>query len=151
MVIGSSSTRKLFSHTLSFLFVVSSTLIANWLWQNYTNRIDLKNAQEEEKQVFLGIMHRVIVETEYNCSAGIGDSKCPFKLDAHHELLSTPLTGGLSKNAVDLAKEIIRLGSLCNGGRTGRKVTPAAVKGKCLALKEELERVVVSEPFQCSA
>ena len=136
---------RLLSQILGFLFVVSSTLFANWLWQKYTSEIDLKHELIEERQFFHDIIHRVIEEGDYNCTSGIGDTKCPFKLEAHHELLGTSLRDSLSKNTTDLVREILRLGGLCNGGRTNRKVTPAGVKAKCLELKVALHKVIESE------
>lgn len=139
--------KQLFSQTLAFLFVVSSTLFANWIWQKYTTEMDLKNALTEEKTIFLGVVRRVVEEADYNCTPGIGDSKCHFKLEAHQELLGSSLRECLSKNTIELLREIFRLGNLCNGGRTSKKVSPASVKSKSIALKNELNQIAASEPF----
>jgi hypothetical protein len=136
---------RLLSQILGFLFVVSSTLFANWLWQKYTSEIDLKQELVEARHSFVALLHKVVEETDYNCTSGIGDTKCPFKLDAHNELLSSTLRDCLTKNSIEKLREIIRLGALCNGGRTSRKVTPASVKAKCLELKSDLHKIIESE------
>lgn len=120
-------------------------MFANWLWQKYTSEIDLKHELVEERHVFVGILQKVIEESDYNCTSGIGDTKCPFKLEAHNELLNTNLRDCLTKNAIEKLREIIRLGALCNGGRTSRKVTPVGVKAKCLELKADLEKIIELE------
>lgn len=138
--------QRFLGQVAGFLVVVSSTLFANWLWQKYTAKIELKNEMIEERQTFLAIARKVIEETEYNCTSGIGDDACPFQLEAHHELLCCNLMDCLPKNTKSLVREIVRLGGLCNGGRTSRKVTPGAVKVKSLELKEELQKMVEVEP-----
>lgn len=135
---------RLISQILGFLFVVSSTLFANWLWQKYTNEIDLKNALAEERQLFLGMVRKVVEESDYNCIPGIGDTKCPFKLEAHHELLGATLTDCLGKSTLEHVREIVRMGNLCNGGRTSKKVTPALVKTRCAELKADLQKVLTN-------
>lgn len=140
-----SRVQKIISQVLGFLFVVSSTLFANWVWQKYTSEIDSKTERVEEKAAFAIIMRRVIEESDYNCTNGIGDTRCPFKLEAHQELLSASLVDTLPKNSKELLRDIIRLGGLCNGGRTGRKANPAIVKTKCLELKEHLYNALASE------
>ncbi len=140
-----SQVQRILSQVLGFLFVVSSTLFANWLWQKYTTEIEVTHKKEEERHVFVALVRKVISETEYNCTEGIGDTKCPFHLDAHNELLASTFIDDLSRSTEDLMKEILRLGGLCNGGRTNRKVTPAAVKTKSTELNHALAQLIAAD------
>lgn len=140
-----SRVQKVLSQVFGFLFVVSSTLFANWIWQKYTSEIDLKTEMVVERSVFHTTIKRVLEESDYNCTAGIGDEKCPFKLEAHQELLSASQVDTLPKNSKDLLRDIIRMGGLCNGGRTGKKANPAMVKSKCLELKDHLMAILAAE------
>ncbi len=88
------------------------------------------------------LVKTVLEEAEYNKTPGIGDERCPFRLDGHYKLLSSPLSKVLSQDILTLLREITRGGGLCNGGRIGGAVVPGTIKGKSAQLYESLNKAV---------
>ena len=74
------------------------------------------------------LVKTVLKEAEYNKTPGIGDERCPFRLDGHYKLLSSTLSKILSQDVLTLLREITRGGGLCNGGRIGGAIVPGTIK-----------------------
>lgn len=86
------------------------------------------------------LIKTVLEESAYNKTPGVGDHNCPFRVEGHLKLLSSPLAKDLPDDIIHLLREVVREGGLCNGGRIGGTVLPGTVKGKSALLYESLSK-----------
>jgi|GEM_PF-6764262 len=119
------------NYYIEMLKPIVAHFIIERLWSSYSSR-------NQTKENFINSINEAIKEINYNCKAGVGNTECNFRIDAH-KILSKEKS--LDKETASFLIDIIDAAQLCNSYGRRRHVKPGHVKTWSQALRNQLTKL----------